>query len=184
MRLLRFFQDYFRRQSLRQKLAALQKWPRQGMNFAQAQSVGLLFDATDPAKRSVALQYADQLRQLGKKVKMLGFFDSKQEGPALGFDLFSRKNLDWAERPNGQHIEHFLQQTYDILITLNPLTHPPTEYLVSLTRAHLKVGPVTPHADCYDLMIDTRNKNSVNDFIQEMENLFRVTNTQHGAQSA
>lgn len=176
MGILNKLRIYFRNNSLKQHLQQKKAAIRQWMNFDKAASIGVLFDATDLDKRQTALKYAENLRASGKKVKLLGFFDSPQEDPNFTFGYFNRKNIDWALRPNGKNVEYFLQSTYDILITLNPLTHLHTEYIAALANAHLKVGPVTGNVYCYDMMIDVNNKNNIGDFIREMEKLFKITN--------
>lgn len=181
MSIIRNIQTYFRNSSLKSKLKLQNRQARKKVNFEEAQTVGLIFDATDNDKRQTALTYAEKLSKLGKKVKLLGFFDSKQESAEFTFGYFSRKNIDWALRPTGKSVESFLQGAYDILITLNPLTDQHAEYISALANAHLKIGPSTENIDSYDLMIDVRNKNSVMDFIREMEHLLTKTNTKHGA---
>jgi hypothetical protein len=181
MKIIHDIRTYFRNNSLKSKLLAQSKQQRKRINFEEAQTVGLIFDATDTDKRQTALGYAEKLSKLGKKVKLLGFFDSKQDSADFSFGYFNRKNIDWALRPNGKSVETFLQGAYDILITLNPLTNQHVEYISALANAHLKIGPDTNNTYCYDLMIDVRNKNSVMDFIREMEQLLTKTNIKHGA---
>lgn len=180
MSIIRNIQTYFRNNSLKGKLKLQSRQARKRVNFEEAQTVGLIFDATDNDKRQTALSYAEKLGKLGKKVKLLGFFDSKQDSPDFTFGYFNRKNIDWALRPGGKSVESFLQGAYDVLITLNPLTNQHAEYIAALANAHLKIGPSTENIYCYDLMIDVRNKNSVLDFIREMELLLTKTNIKHG----
>lgn len=181
MDIIRNIQNYFRNNTLKSKLQLQKVQQRKRVNFEEAQTVGLIFDATDNDKRQTALSYAEKLSKLGKKVKLLGFFDSKQDSADFTFGYFNRKNIDWALRPGGKNVETFLQGAYDILITLNPLTNEHVEYISALANAHLKIGPSTNNIYCYDLMIDVRNKNSVMDFIREMEQLLTKTNIKHGA---
>jgi hypothetical protein len=181
MKIIQQIRSYFRDNSLKSKLKLLKPTSRKCVSFEEAQTVGLIFDATDTDKRQTALHYAEKLSKSGKKVKLLGFFDSKQDSPDFTFGYFSRKNIDWALRPGGKSVESFLQGAYDILITLNPLSNQHLEYISALSNAHLKIGPSTDNLYCYDLMIDVRNKNSVLDFIREMELLLTKTNIKHGA---
>lgn len=181
MNIVHNIRTYFRNNSLQSKLKLQKTLFRKRVNFEEAQTVGLIFDATDTDKRQMVLSYAEKLSKAGKKVRLLGFFDSKQASSDYTFGYFSRKDIDWALRPGGKTVESFLQGAYDILIVLNPLTNEHVEYISALSNAHLKIGPNTNNIYCYDLMIDVRNKNSVIDFIQEMEQLLTKTNIKHGA---
>ncbi|MCB9081102.1 MAG: hypothetical protein H6555_05260 [Lewinellaceae bacterium] len=157
---------------------------RQPVNFSEALNIGILFNATELATRTTVLAYADQLREQGKRVKTLGFFDSKQEDPNFTFRYYNLKNIDWALRPNGANVTDFCDHTFDVLINLNPVSDLHAEYIAALTPAHLKVGPITEHTYAYDVMIDVANKQGLAGFIQEMEVLLKKTNTRHEAAQA
>ena len=57
------------------------------MNFPNARSIGVLFDATDLDRRNEVLAYVKDLRQREKKVTLLGYFSNKQEKTA-NFTIF------------------------------------------------------------------------------------------------
>lgn len=151
------------------------------MNFAQAKSIGLLFDATDLERRNEVLAYAKKLRAQDKKVTLLGFFDSKQEVADFTFNYFNRSGIDWAKRPKSKDVEFFLQTPYDIFIHLNPNPSVVTEHVAALTEAHLKVGSASGLITTYDLMVDVNDTSTLKGFIQQIEQLFKKTNVNHEA---
>ncbi len=181
MSILQKIQNYFRTRTLQERLRELGTGQRKKVNFESTQSIGLLFDATNRDKRAAVLKYADQLGKQGKKVRLLGFVDVKEEPKDLSFPFFFRKDLDWAQRPIGDKVEGFLKTSFDMLITLDPQPQAHCEYIAALSRAHFKIGPSTENTYCHDLMIEVANKNNLSDFIREMETLLTKTNIKHAA---
>lgn len=145
--------------------------------FEKAHNIGILFDATDLNQRDFVLQYASQLEKRGKKVKLLGFFDSKLDDANFTFKYFNRKNLDWAGRPNGEAIREFTEQALDLMINLDSVSKPQAEYVSALSQALLRVGPFTEHTFCYELIIDNSDARSLKTFVQQMEFILEKTNT-------
>jgi len=150
---------------------------RKFVGIENVQSIGILFDATELDMREMALQYADQLTNEQKRVKLLGFFDSKLDDSNFTFRYFNRKNLDWAGRPRGENVQEFIQQPFDMLINLDTVSKPQAEYLSAQSHAHLRIGPVTEHTFCYDLMIDISGYHNLQTFIKEMETILAKTNS-------
>ena len=170
----------FHRQFLNQELKNNPRGESKMVNLETAKSIGILFDATDPARRDRVLKYVEELKKKNKSVKSLGYFDSKLENTNFVFKYFNAKNIDWAYRPTGEEVNFFIQQPFDLLINLEPETKTYTEYITALSKANLKIGPYTENTYCYDLMIDTGEKD-LNHFIQEIERLLRKTNNSHEA---
>lgn len=150
---------------------------RKFVGFENAQSIGILFDATELNVREIVLQYANQLTQQNKRVKLLGFFDSKLDDPNFTFRYFNRKNLDWAGRPRGENVKDFVEQPLDMMINLDTVSKPQAEFVSAQSSAHLRIGPVTEHTFCYDLMIDISGSNNLEAFIQQMETILAKTNS-------
>ncbi len=162
----------------------LNRMDRKFVGFEKAQSIGLLFDATDLNQREIVFQYADQLSKKGKRVRLLGFFDSKLEDPNFTFKYFNRKQLDWAGRPHGEQVQEFVQQPFDLLLNLDTQPKPPAEYVCAQSKAHLRIGPVTNHTFCYELMIDISGSNNLHTFIQQMESILAKTNSRQHEKTA
>ncbi len=176
MALFESFRLGVRQRSLQRILDKAPHAPKKRMNLDSAASVGILFDGTDPARQQSVADYYDTLRlKQGKKVQLLGFVDSEQEDGSLPFPSFSRKQLDWAFRPQGRAVELFLQTPFDLLILLHTTPHPVLEYVAAQATASLKVGPVAGETRIFDLMIDHPDA-SIPTFVREMEALLKKTN--------
>lgn len=144
-------------------------------NLEEAKTIGLLFDATDVDDRKKSLAYADKLRKQGKRVTVLGFIATVDKEATFSFDFFTLRQIDWAQRPQGEAISHWLGQDFEVLVCLFPQTAKFTEYLALHTRAALKIGPVAVNASAYDLMLDMPAKSSPQQIITQYEKVLAHT---------
>jgi hypothetical protein len=144
-------------------------------NLEEAKTIGLLFDATEVDDRKKSLAYADKLRKQGKKVAVLGFIATVDKEATFSFDFFTLRQIDWAQRPKGEAIAHWLGQDFEVLVCLFPKTAKFTEYLALHTRAALKIGPVAVKASAYDLMLDMPAKSSPQQIIKQYEQVLAHT---------
>jgi hypothetical protein len=182
MSLLQNARAYFRASSIKKQLAKPSSFLKKRVNINSATTIGILFDATSLDTRQTALQYADQLKKQRKKVKLLGYFDVKQDKNAShAFPFFDKKHLDWRSIPRGKEVDFFLQHNFDIFVFLNPITSHYSEYIAALAKASLKVGPVSSELDCYDLMLGVKNKADMKEFIKQLQLLLQKTNQEHEA---
>lgn len=176
----RQLQSYFYDNHLKKQLQQLGlRRDRKRVNLDSAQSVALLFDATELAARDFVLQYANQLRGLGKKVKLLGYVEGNPENTEFAFSCFTKKQVSWSLRPKSAEVDEFLNYTPDVLIFLSAEPHPWLEYIAALSKAHLRIGPATEHTYCFDVMIDAGNGTDLRQFVKQMELLLKKTNVSH-----
>ena len=141
---------------------------RRSVTYESAQTIGILFEATELNQREVVLRFSKKLKEKNKKVKLLGFFNNKLEVSNYSFKAFNKNEIDWLMRPKGEAVENFNKNTFDVLISIYDGENLPLEYIAALSQAHLRVGPYTDNTYCYDLMFDT-NKWDPEDFINEVE---------------
>ncbi len=174
----RNIQLFFHHRFLSQQVAKLRR-ERKPVNLDSAQTVGLIFDGSSLSNRQAVMEYADELRNRGKRVKMLGYLEGHPDTGEFAFPCFSQKQLDWALRPKSSAVDEFLARPVDVLIALPPAQLPWLEYIAALSTAHLKVGPVTNHTDCFDVMIDMPANNDIRQFIRQVEQLLKKTNTKY-----
>lgn len=148
------------------------------VNLHSAETVGIYFDATDLDERQVVLRFAQQLRDQGKKVSLLGYFAHPVEEAQFAFRAFSRHDLNWAGIPQHADLEAFLAEPVDLFIALQHPSSPVLEYIATLLPAKLKVGPVTPAARGFDLMFDFAPGTNYQAMIRHIQNILKVTNVQ------
>ncbi|NUN99070.1 MAG: hypothetical protein HUU01_00485 [Saprospiraceae bacterium] len=169
---------YFLEKRLRTRPAPASRKP---VNLDSCQSIGLLFDATEPATREIVLRYAQKLRERNKKVQLMGFYleDQPEDSSSLPFLSFGRKQLNWALCPKSEHVEAFIDQKFDMLINLDTKAKVPATYIVALSQASFKVGPEMDSEWYFDLMIDVSRRPSLPHFIEQMESVLKKTNAKH-----
>ena len=141
---------------------------RHTVTYESAQTIGILFDATELNHREVVVDFSKDLKKRDKKVKLLGYFDNKQQINNFPFKAFNKNDIDWLMRPKGEAVENFMNRSFDLLIGIYEGNNLPLEYIAALSKAHLRVGPYTDNTYCYDLMIDTDKRNLKN-YINQVE---------------
>ncbi len=179
MRLLANIKRWLYRRSLRQRLAQVRR-PHQGkgVNLQTARTVGIYFDATSVDERQTVLRFAQQLREQGKQVRLLGFFQHVLNEAEFSFDAFSVREIDWTGRPKSPKVEHFLGEPVDLFLALQPKTSPVLEYIACLIPAALRVGPVAEQAQAFDLMLDVPASADHRTLLQHFQRILKVTNVQ------
>lgn len=165
----------------RLKAKQVQQQSKKFISLDSCQSIGLLFDATEPATRDIALNYAQKWKAQGKKVQLMGFFLANQpeDSSSLPFLSFGRKQMNWALCPQGTDVEAFIEQKFDMLINLDTEARVPATYIAALSSARFKVGPDMESDWYFDLMIDVSKRPSLSHFIEQMEGVLKKTNVKH-----
>lgn len=143
-----------------------------GFNLHRKNQYGLLLDATNPDERNVVIQFAEQLRRDGNRVRMLGYVDGKHEGLSISFDVFTSADLARISKvPRNALADSFMEQPFDILINMSVRTnHKPLEYIASVSKAAFRVGPWynDQQNNPYDLCVDAGTQATLKQWIDEL----------------
>lgn len=163
---------------LRKKLVnAADRRQSKAMNFQQANTIGILFDATQPSSRVFINEYRELLINKDKQVSILAYFDDRQEHQNVIFNYFNNKDLNWYWHPKSNTAKEFAARQFDILIGLHLNPCPPLEYVAALSQAHLRVGRYHPNKEhCYDMMIDVADDYNLKGFSEQIVNLLKRVN--------
>lgn len=140
------------------------------VNFEEAETIALIFDATDKEEFEIVKKYIKKLKENKRKVRAIGFYDGKEEPPLMSskleYDFFSRKQLKWYLKPNDPVVENFMHEPFDLLINLCMNYKTPLLYVTALSRAKFKVGKEHPkYAPYYDLMLSVEDHMGLQHFI-------------------
>ena len=164
------------RSSLLKKLKSI-KIDRTPQSFADAKSIGILFDATNVDARSVVDDYMEDLKKQGKKVELLGYLDDKIRHNDLAFKHYNKRDLNLFFQPNSPIVQKFYNTPFDILICLCTGKVLPLEYVAAMSKANLRVGRYyDDRTYCYDLMIDSENGNDLGKFLKQIDRLLKIVN--------
>lgn len=176
MQFIKDWQLYFHRRNLQKQLKE-QVIRRKPNDFARAKSIGLLFETQSLSDCEVVMKYAKSLSKQQKKVKLLAFWNDKQKNDNFTFPHFSQKEIDWALRPKDEAVQQFMEQSFDVLITVSTKSSTILEYISALSKANLRVGPYTENTSAYDLMIDVSDHHDLNDFVKQVNFFLNKTNS-------
>lgn len=151
-----------------------QKRTIQSCNIDNAQSIGILFNATHSVSFEIIKNLVKDLSEKKRTIMVLGFVDSKQLIDHYlyrkGFEFFTRKELNWYEKPESEAVTEFMKKDFDLLISLSLQENYPLKYILSLSKAKFKVGRLTTAHDSLDLMIDIDKEiQAMNDLQKELQ---------------
>jgi hypothetical protein len=155
------------------------------IHLQEAETVGFLFDATDEQVQNSVLKYAKHLSAKGKKVALLGFFDSKKLPTGdFPFPFFGKKELTWTFVPQLTSVSEFMNRRFDLLLTVARKPVTALEYISTLSKSTFRVGPFSENNLCYDLMIDTKQNQDVDNLLRQMEFFLTKMKPQYEAATA
>ncbi len=124
----------------------------------EAESIGIIYNATEYVSFEIIRNLVKDLTHESKKVTVLGYVDSKNLIDNYlyrkGFDFFSKNELNWYYKPVSPLVDQFISEPFDLLINLSLDDHYPIRYITSLSAARFKTGRYTTDDMCLDLMID------------------------------
>jgi len=149
-------------------------------NLDNAQSIGILYDATSDEQIKMVKPFVSYFFDLKKDVKALGYVNSKQlsfhHTPKLQYDFFYQKDLNWYYKPQNYIIDNFVKKEYDILINLCDSSIIPIKYLVASSIAHFKIGIHEENYEIYDLMISLKDDKSMEKLMHEIKHYINLIN--------
>lgn len=149
-------------------LLASQKRTRQVHTLDSARSIGVLFDATAETARRESLEFVHSLEKAGKKVSSLGFFNVKQAPENPPFDSFFAKETSWIGQPKSEKAAAFVNQKFDLLLTLNPDNLPPLEWLAANSQSAFKIGFATSRPNDFDIQLETPEGKGIRYFTEQL----------------
>ena len=157
---------------------------REVHNLHTAQSIGILYDATDLKDMILVSEFVNDLFKTKKDVKALGFVNRNElthhHMPMLQFDFFFLKDLNWYYKPQNYIIKNFLEKDYDILINLCTSNCVPVKYLAGSSKAKFKVGKYEQDLSIYDMMIDVK-KDTLSVLISEVKHYLNLINKRNAS---
>ncbi len=178
MSIIQRLRQFVFRNTLNKKLSSTRNSTGKKVSFETAKTIGLLFDANDLNTRNMVLKYGTSLKKQGKKVTYLGFLNNKHDTENYTFDYYNLKNIDWAQRTKGEHVDEFVNQPFDILIAAMLKTSRHTEFIAASSRASIKAGPIPEFVpEAFDVMVDYKTGTDLPEFLQQTESLLKKTQT-------
>ncbi len=156
------------RKALRAALAA-QKRTRKTHTTDSASAIGILFDATADKNRQDVLEYVRSLEKKGKKVRLCGYFKSKQPPQTTpDFDFFFQKELRWTGQPKAEKAAAFSKEKFDLLLVFNPNDEAPLAWIAATSLAAMKIGYPTTQPNDFDMLLEVPSDKGIRYFTEQL----------------
>jgi hypothetical protein len=140
-------------------------------NLSRAKEIGLIFNATDPARLEEVKKFVNSLQAQNAHVFVIGYISEKKIADLnllrSGFNFFSLTNLTWFYKPVIPFIEDFLNRKFDILFDLDLENSYPLRYIATLSAAGMKVGRYFDGCEYLDFMIKLESNTSLQYLIEQ-----------------
>jgi hypothetical protein len=152
------------------------------LNIEHVRSVGIIFDATDKQEFDRIKNYVSKLKQAGKTVRGIGFYDAKQIPEDLSysksdFDLFNAKEVQGLGTPSSPYIKSFITEVRDLLIDVNLKNKFPLRYIAAMSYARCKVGIDMPeNAMIHDILVSVDPAQGTEKYLQQADVFLAMIN--------
>lgn len=152
-------------------------------NLAMARKVAIVYVVEDETAHNHIRNYVKRIKdELGiSNIMALGYSDEKALPhylhAKLNFDAICQKDLNWYRIPQGNAVQNFMAEEYDILIDLTLTDRLPVQYIMAKSRARFKVGRWSEsNKRILDMMIDMAGAQSLPQLIQQVHRYLLMVN--------
>lgn len=152
-------------------------------NIGLARKVAIVYVVEDEAAHNQVRNYVKRLKEeLGlSNIMALGYSDEKAMPhylhAKLNFDAICQKDLNWYRIPQGNTVENFVAEEYEVLIDLTLQDRLPIQYITARSRARFKVGRYSEsNKRILDMMIDMAGSQSLPQLIQQVHHYLMMVN--------
>ena len=153
-------------------------------NLALARKVAIVYIVEDEATHNHVKNYVKRIKEeLGiSNIMALGFSDQKSLPnylhSKLNFDAICLKDLNWYRIPQGNTVQNFMAEEYEIIIDLTLEDRLPIQYIMAKSRSRFKVGRLSEsNKRILDMMIDLAGSKSLPQMIQQVHHYLLMVNS-------
>jgi len=141
-------------------------------DFASAKNVGILTAVQDEAGIAHVKEFLSYLARNSVKYTVFGYFIGKTIPENFLYlkdmDFITSDDLSFFYIPEGDNIQKFIDEQFDMLINCNIANHFPVEYIAQLSHAKCKVAIMREKAHGYDLLIDISKERTIDYFLKNL----------------
>lgn len=139
---------------------------RKLMPINEAEKIGILFQADNSTDSEVVMKYAEELKEEGKDIQVLGFLSKRNHSKNYLFPYISPKDVTWFGKPKGGTAGFFIKYPFDILINFASKEIVSFEYIFALSNAGCRIGfNEKSTLDHYDCILLAEKPNDINKMI-------------------
>lgn len=153
-------------------------------NLALARKVAIVYVVEDEATHNHVKNYVKRVKEeLGiSNIMALGYSDQKVMPhylhARLNFDAICQKDLNWYRIPQGNAVQNFMAEEFEVLIDLTLEDRLPVQYILAKSRARFKVGRWSEsNKKILDMMIDMAGSRSLPQLIQQVHHYMLMVNS-------
>ncbi|MBK7945479.1 MAG: hypothetical protein IPJ85_09300 [Flavobacteriales bacterium] len=153
-------------------------------SIALARKVAIVYVVEDEASHNHVRNYVKRLKEeLGlSNIMALGYSDQKVMPhylhAKLNFEAICQKDLNWYRIPQGNTVQNFMAEEYEIIIDLTLEDRLPIQYILAKSRARFKVGRWSEsNKKILDMMIDMAGSRSLPQLIQQVHHYLLMVNS-------
>jgi hypothetical protein len=163
-------------------ILSVQVRQKEFFSFEDIRTIGFVFDATDLDEFEMIKKYILSLKDKGKKVHAIGFFDQKYTPqnisyPKTEFDFFNTKELKGFNQPASPYIHTFITEIRDVLIDFNIRNKFPLRYIAATSYAKCKIGIDIPaNEKLHDIFISISPSDGMRKYIEQVDKYLMMMN--------
>ncbi len=133
-----------------------------------SQKILILFEGTDNSNRKAVNEFSNNLKNVGKTVKLLSYIDSKGEMTDFGMAVYNNNSINWYGFPKKHILDLLESQKFDILINLNPMDKDHLHALACKADADFKISLTTGKRHDFTLTINIKEKKNIKNILDQM----------------
>ncbi|MGB1247768.1 MAG: DUF6913 domain-containing protein [Chitinophagales bacterium] len=176
MSIINDIKNFFFQKDLQSKVRKLTSTRREMLNIEKAKTIGLVFNASKTENVMTITHFADALKNMNKKVLMLGYQNYKVKDQD-DHRLFNLNDVNWYGKPTTTKIIDFQEEKVDILICAYLDDCPPLEYIAATSKAKFRVGAFNKNKTShYELMININNRPELKYMLDQTAHFLKVIN--------
>lgn len=147
-----------------------------------ASDVFVIYDASEEYQNQIAEQFFSELKSLDVKVKSIGYAKYKIVPhyciPQLTKQFICKKNVDLLGVPRQSFLDAFLDEEFDLLISLDQEQDPVLQHLAAVSLARFKVGWNHPdNLPYFDFLVGGTEPGDMKGFINQLIHYLSINNT-------
>ncbi len=140
---------------------------RSSIDFENVKNVGIIFNGTELSDRQQVEAFKIKWEKLGKSIRLLCFYDSKEAQPNLAVDHFTKLEINWLGKLQSEKAEAFINRQFDLLIGCSD--EQVLNDIAAMSKSKLRVGPITEKEYCYDMMISRDQNKNTKYYLEQVE---------------
>jgi hypothetical protein len=150
------------------------------VNIDAAKTIGIAFQFTDKDDFELLKKYVLYLRELKKKVKVIGYYTTKEE-PGISYskvdyDFFGKKSHNWYGKPTDHIVTNFIDEAFDIFIDLNMNDESVLTYIAAMSKAKFKLGRFEEGDYIHDLLFESPKEKGLKFFLRQVDTYLAMIN--------